>query len=162
MVPSDLLSAAVENRDHVASLSLGKAPEHLLQRVHLCLIEHAVCAVVHHAVPCVIDEKQCIGSCLVIPENVHASLVDSSIELGVLGILQNLNLRLLEIQLAEARVNNPNILLRLWNVLKIFLAFDVAELIVLAAADHDGFSNVDLEEGRAWVAHEKLLNHSLC
>ena len=108
---------------------------------------------------CVIDEKQCIGSCLVISENVDACLVDCSIELGVRGILQNLNLRLLEIKLAQARVNNPNILLRLWNILKIFLAFDVAELIVLAAAYHDGFSNVDLEEGRARVAHEKLLNH---
>ena len=112
--------------------------------------------------PRIIDEKQCISPCLIVPENVDASLVDDTVELGILRILQNLNLGLLKIEFAEARINNSNILLRLRNILKVFLAFHVAELLILVATDHDGFSNADLEEGRAWVAHEKLFNHLLC
>ena len=84
-----LLAAAVEDGDHVATICLRHTSQHLLQRVHTLTVQHTVRAVVHHTVAGVIDKQERVSAFLVVVVDVGASLINSDLELLVVRVLQN-------------------------------------------------------------------------
>ena len=143
----ELLSAAIEDGDHVAAIRLRHAPQHLLERVHALAVQHAVRAIVHHAVPGVIDEKKRTAALLVVLIDACAGLVNGYLELLVVRVFQNLDLAPEELEFEKAREDNLHVFEGLRNVLEAFLAFDLAELGVIPAPGNNGLLVLDPQEG---------------
>ena len=155
----ELLSAAIEDGDDVAAIRLRHAPQHLLERIHALAVQHAVRAIVHHAVPGVIDEKKRTAARLVVLIDACAGLVNGYLELLVVRVFQNLDLAPEELEFEKAREDDLHVFEGLRNVLKAFLALDLAELGVIPAPGNNGLLVLDPQEGRTWHAHEILIDH---
>ena len=155
----ELLSAAIEDGDDVAAIRLRHAPQHLLERIHALAVQHAVRAIVHHAVPGVIDEKKRTAARLVVLIDACAGLVNGYLELLVVRVFQNVDLAPEELEFEKAREDDLHVFEGLRNVLKAFLAFDLAQLGVIPAPGNNGLLVLDPQEGRTWHAHEILFDH---
>ena len=100
--PLQLLSAAVEDADDVAAIGFGQRSELLLQWVHPRTIQHAIRAIVHHAMASVVDEEESVTTLLERFIDLGAGLVDRNLKLLVARIFQKFDLRLKKFELEQA------------------------------------------------------------
>ena len=138
----ELLSTAVKDGNYVAAISFGDASEHLLERVHAGAVEYAVRAIVHHAMASIVYEKKRALTLLIVVKDIGTGGVNRNFDLLIAWVLQHFDLLLSKLELQQARIHNFDVLFGLRQILKALLAFDLAKLSVISAADNNCLFNL--------------------
>ena len=133
----ELLSTAVEHGNYVAAVGLGDASEHFLERVHAGAVEHAVGAIVHHAMTGIVNEKERALTLLIIGKDIGTGRVNRDFDLLVAGVLEHFDLLLAELELEQAGIDDFDVVLGLGQILEALLALDLAQFAVISASDYD-------------------------
>ena len=86
-----------------------------------------------------------------------ACLVDGLLNLRIAGVIQDHNLFVSELKAAQTRLDNFYVVHGFLNVWEAWFAFNIAQLSIFAAANHNSYFGVCLEEGRDGHAHQEFI-----